>query len=69
MQVTPLLSELREGSVVANMEELTRSASEAAADIHKLQNEVRLPVLIWIWACWVRTMIVRSALNKRAPCL
>ena len=38
--MTPLLSELREGSVVANMEELTRSASEAAADIHKLQNEV-----------------------------
>ena len=40
-QVTPLLSELREGNMVNNLEELTRSASDAAADIHRLQNEVQ----------------------------
>ena len=40
-QVTPLLAELRQGGMVANLEELTRSASDAAADIHRLQNEVR----------------------------
>ena len=41
MQVTPLLAELRQGGMVANLEELTRSASDAAADIHRLQDEVR----------------------------
>lgn len=41
VQVTPLLSELREGNMVNNLEELTRSASDAAADIHRLQNEVQ----------------------------
>ena len=41
LQVTPLLSELREGNMVNNLEDLTRSASEAAADIHRLQDEVR----------------------------
>ena len=40
LQVTPLLSELREGNMVNNLEDLTRSASEAAADIHRLQDEV-----------------------------
>ncbi|CAL8471566.1 g11108 [Coccomyxa elongata] len=39
-EVTPLLSELREGNMVNNLEDLTRSASDAAADIHRLQNEV-----------------------------
>ncbi|CAL5224181.1 g6821 [Coccomyxa viridis] len=39
-EVTPLLSELREGNMVNNLEDLTRSASEAAADIHRLQDEV-----------------------------
>ena len=42
LQVTPLLSELREGNMVNNLEDLTRSASEAAADIHRLQDEVTL---------------------------
>ncbi len=41
MQVTPLLSELRSGNLVGNLEALTQSASEAAADIHRLQTEVR----------------------------
>ena len=40
LQVTPLLSELREGNMVNNLEDLTRSASDAAADIHRLQDEV-----------------------------
>ena len=39
--MTPLLSELREGNMVNNLEDLTRSASDAAADIHRLQNEVQ----------------------------
>ena len=42
LQVTPLLSELREGNMVNNLEDLTASASEAAADIHRLQDEVLL---------------------------
>ncbi|CAK0785439.1 hypothetical protein CVIRNUC_008648 [Coccomyxa viridis] len=42
-EVTPLLSELREGNMVNNLEDLTRSASEAAADIHRLQDEVLTP--------------------------
>ncbi len=42
LQVTPLLSELREGNMVNNLEDLTRSASEAAADIHRLQDEVTI---------------------------
>lgn len=45
LQVTPLLSELREGNMVNNLEELTRSASEAAADIHRLQDEVHAVAL------------------------
>ena len=39
MQVTPLLAELRAGGLVANLEALTASASDAAADIHRLQHE------------------------------
>ena len=42
VQVTPLLGELREGDLVGNIEALTRSAAQAAADIHRLQNEVPL---------------------------
>lgn len=42
-QVTPLLAELRSGHVVANLEALTASAADAARDLHKLQNEARLP--------------------------
>jgi hypothetical protein len=38
-QVTPLLAELRAGGLVANLEALTSSASDAAADIHRLQHE------------------------------
>lgn len=40
VQITPLLSELREGHLVGQVEALTRSASEAAQDIHRLQHEV-----------------------------
>ncbi len=36
-QVTPLLKELREGGLVANVEALTSTAAAAAADIQKLQ--------------------------------
>ncbi|KAK9861465.1 hypothetical protein WJX84_012121 [Apatococcus fuscideae] len=39
-EITPLLSELREGHLVGQLEALTRSASEAAQDIHRLQHEV-----------------------------
>ena len=39
-QITPLLNELRQGNLVGNLEALTKSASEAAADIHNLQSEV-----------------------------
>ena len=42
VQITPLLSELREGHLVGQLEALTRSASEAAQDIHRLQHEVEL---------------------------
>lgn len=41
VQVTPLLNELRQGNLVGNLENLTKSASEAASDIHKLQTEVQ----------------------------
>ena len=41
-QVTPLMTELRQGGLVSNIEELTKSASEAATDIRRLQHEVRL---------------------------
>ena len=41
LQVTPLLAELRAGNLVGNLEALTRSAAEAAEDIHRLQSEVR----------------------------
>jgi len=40
-QVTPLLADLRAGNLVGNLEALTRSAAEAAEDIHRLQSEVR----------------------------
>jgi hypothetical protein len=36
-EVTPLLKELREGGLVANVEALTSTAAAAAADIQKLQ--------------------------------
>mmetsp|Transcript_15027 Transcript_15027/g.45378 ORF Transcript_15027/g.45378 Transcript_15027/m.45378 type:complete len:407 (-) Transcript_15027:771-1991(-) len=39
-QVIPLLQELRAGDMVGNVEALTRSAAQAAADLHRLQNEV-----------------------------
>ncbi|KAL3152198.1 hypothetical protein ABBQ32_001285 [Trebouxia sp. C0010 RCD-2024] len=39
-EVTPLLNELRQGNLVGNLENLTKSASEAASDIHRLQTEV-----------------------------
>lgn len=44
-QVTPLLADLRGGNLVGNLEALTRSAADAAADIHQLQNQVRTPPL------------------------
>ena len=43
-QVTPLLADLRSGNLVGNLEALTRSAADAAADIHQLQNEVPPPL-------------------------
>ncbi|KAA6424956.1 MAG: ATP-binding cassette superfamily [Trebouxia sp. A1-2] len=39
-EITPLLNELRQGNLVGNLEALTKSASEAASDIHNLQTEV-----------------------------
>ena len=36
-EVTPLLRELREGGLVDNVEALTKTAADAAADIQKLQ--------------------------------
>ena len=42
LQITPLLNELRQGNLVGNLEALTKSASEAATDIHNLQTEVHL---------------------------
>ena len=39
-QVIPLMQQLRQGGLMGNLEELTRSASAAATDIHRLQNEV-----------------------------
>jgi hypothetical protein len=42
-----LLSELREGNMMADLERLTRSASEAASDLQKLQTEVR-GCLFWM---------------------
>lgn len=44
-EVTPLLRELREGGLVANVEALTSTAAAAAADIQKLQ--VRHGRLAW----------------------
>ena len=38
--MTPLLGELRQGDLVGNIEALTRSAAQAAADITRLQGEV-----------------------------
>lgn len=66
-EVTPLLHELREGGLVANMEALTSTAAAAAADIQKLQVRggageahrsahrsacVRPCVRVW-WSCLV----------------
>ena len=39
-EVAPLLKELREGGVVGNIEGLTAAATDAAKDIHALENEV-----------------------------
>ncbi|GFR46251.1 hypothetical protein Agub_g7800 [Astrephomene gubernaculifera] len=39
-QLTPLLAELRGGGLVGNVEALTRTASDAAADIRRLQSAV-----------------------------
>mmetsp|Transcript_15119 Transcript_15119/g.26252 ORF Transcript_15119/g.26252 Transcript_15119/m.26252 type:complete len:433 (+) Transcript_15119:125-1423(+) len=39
-EVTPLLRELREGGLVANVEALTSTAAAAAADIQKLQGAI-----------------------------
>lgn len=39
-EVVPILKEVRQGQLVGNMETLTSTASEAANDIHRLQNEV-----------------------------
>lgn len=41
-EVTPLLRELREGGLVANVEALTATAAAAAADIQKLQVGARV---------------------------
>lgn len=37
-EITPLLQELNEGDLVGNVEDLTKAAAEAAADIQKLQS-------------------------------
>jgi len=39
-QIIPLLTELRAGNLVGNVEALTQVAAEAAADIQRLQTEV-----------------------------
>ncbi|KAG2485513.1 hypothetical protein HYH03_015786 [Edaphochlamys debaryana] len=39
-QLTPLLEELRGGGLVGNIDSLTRTAADAAADIRRLQSEV-----------------------------
>ncbi|KAI3432325.1 hypothetical protein D9Q98_003884 [Chlorella vulgaris] len=39
-EILPLLSELRAGNLVGNVEALTQVAAEAAADIQRLQTEV-----------------------------
>lgn len=39
-EVTPLLNELRSGGLVSNIEALTRTAADAAADIQALQAAV-----------------------------
>lgn len=39
-EILPLLTELRQGSLVGNVEALTQVAAEAAADIQRLQSEV-----------------------------
>lgn len=40
LQIIPLLTELRSGNLVGNVEALTAVAAEAAADIQRLQSEV-----------------------------
>lgn len=40
VQIIPLLTELRAGNLVGNVEALTQVAAEAAADIQRLQMEV-----------------------------
>ncbi len=39
-ELTPLLHELREGGLAANVETLSRSAASAATDLAKLQSAV-----------------------------
>jgi hypothetical protein len=40
LQIIPLLTDLRAGNMVGNVEALTQVAAEAAADIQRLQTEV-----------------------------
>lgn len=39
-QVVPLMAELREGTFMGNLENLTRAAADAAADLQKLQEAI-----------------------------
>eukprot|EP00951_Prasinocladus_malaysianus_P045259 scaffold599280_cov52-Prasinocladus_malaysianus.AAC.1 len=39
-EVIPLLQDVRQGDMMGNLESLTATASTAAEDIHRLQNEV-----------------------------
>lgn len=55
--MTPLLGELRQGDLVGNVEALTRSAAQAAADIHRLQGEVRFDILSIASPAALRRMI------------
>ena len=66
LQVTPLLSELREGNMVNNLEDLTRSASEAAADIHRLQDEVRRGPASYVPCCDAH-YYHRAAIHSSGP--
>ncbi|KAK9829546.1 hypothetical protein WJX72_006404 [[Myrmecia] bisecta] len=42
-EVTPLLNELRQGSLVGNLEEMTKTVADVMADVRKLENEVLTP--------------------------
>lgn len=63
--MTPLLGELRQGDLVGNIEALTRSAAQAAADITRLQGEVHflspLSVLFVL-------LLVKSLRSAEAAC-